>query len=218
MMCYFLCFCSGKSTVNVICVHFNTVCDSGAYLWEQIGRAAQSWMESRHKLNSVGSGGKTSEEGKKIYCNLFLLCPLTSPVSPIVLYHNGGCLIILKTTDYQSSRFQGPNWKHTQQYRTERKFLWTVWSPADFKGHGFTDTPSLYIYIHIHIPKTHRKDYASQDCGHEWWGVQGMGCIPNIWLVIGKRGSARVGFLPLKNVPACFLPSGVSVGMCAWPG
>lgn len=50
---------------------------------------------------------RTSEVLKKeeIHCHLFLLSSPASPVSPIVLHHNGDCLIILKTPDYQSARF-----------------------------------------------------------------------------------------------------------------
>lgn len=73
--------------------------------------------------------------------------PLTSPVSPIVLHHNGGCLIILLTADYQSSCFQGLTSKRTQQYRAEREFFWKVWPPADYKERSFKDTPvSIYTY------------------------------------------------------------------------
>lgn len=86
------------------------------------------WEKEKRLNSEKRKKERTREDGKKeeIYCHLFLLCPPhthLSPVSPIVLHHNGGCLIILKSADYQSGRFQGPTSKQTQQYRTEREFL-----------------------------------------------------------------------------------------------
>lgn len=108
-----------------------------------------------------GEKERTFEEGKKRKSIVIFSCsaPPTSPVSPIVLCHNGGCLIILKTADYQSGRFQGPTSKQTQQYRTEREFLWTVWAPAYYKGHGFRDPPppalSLSLCFSVCTPQKH---------------------------------------------------------------
>lgn len=145
----------------VPCVHFN------AHSVRKREKAASIWGEKE----------RTREEAKKeeIYCHLFLLCPpSTSPVSPIVLHHNGACLIILKTADYQSGRFQGPTSKQTQQYRTEREFLWTVWAPADYKGRGFKGTPFLNISPQKHTAKAKLQQTAVMSGGgfQEWDAYQ----------------------------------------------
>ncbi len=71
----------------------------------------------------MGKGKEHVRRERKRKSIVIFSAPPLSPVSPIVLHHNGGCLIILKTADYQSGRFQGPTSKQTQQYRTEREFL-----------------------------------------------------------------------------------------------
>lgn len=77
----------------------------------------------------------------------------TSPVSPIVLHHNGGRLIILKTADYQSGRFQGPTSKQSQQYRTEREFL-QQFGPLQIKKDPKPTQPAISFYTN---PRTRWK-------------------------------------------------------------
>lgn len=134
---------------EVMCVHFNIHRQQDIF-------CRCGWKEEK-SVNSKRGKGKNTWGGKERgnLLSSFLALPPpppTSPVSPIVLHHNRGCLIILKTADYQSGRFQGPTSKQTQQYRTEKEFLWTVWE--DYKGHGFKGTPpptSLSIPTQKHI-------------------------------------------------------------------
>lgn len=98
----------------------------------------------------------------------------TSPVSPIVLHHNGGRLIILKTADYQSGRFQGPTSKQSQQYRTEREFL-QQFGPLQIKKDPKPTQPAISFYTN---PRTHWKCHCCSGPavmsggGGGGWGVR----------------------------------------------
>lgn len=105
---------------------------------------------------------------------------LSALLSSIII---GGCLIILKTADYQSGSFQGPTSKQSQQYRTEREFLWTVWAPADWKKKKkkalalqgtlpttTTTKPPTHL-LSVSTATTHLKCcHAAARCGYEWRG------------------------------------------------
>lgn len=106
----------------------------------------------------------------------------TSPVSPIVLHHNGGRLIILKTADYQSGRFQGPTSKQSQQYRTEREFL-QQFGPLQIKKDPKPTQPAISFYTN---PRTHWKCHC---CSGPAVMSGGGG---------GRGGSSRVGCIPGK--------------------
>lgn len=114
--------------------------------------------------------------------------PSTSPVSPFVLHHNGGRLIILKTADYQSGRFQGPTSKQRQQYGTEREFLPAVRAPADQERAQTHPAclPACRLFL-----SNRSTPSATAACGD---GGGRVGCIPGkVGLFLGKRSGAHVG-------------------------
>lgn len=158
----------------------------------------------------VGGKERTREEGRReeIYCHLFsgLRGPHpTSPVSPIVLHHNGGRLIILKTADYQSGRFQGPTSKQSQQYRTEREFL-QQFGPLQIKKDPKPTQPAISFYTNP--PNTLEMPLLQRACGYEWWWGAGGGFEQSgthtrkVWLLLGKRSGAHVGDFFFFRLPS----------------